>query len=156
MEKKEEMKNQKENVRRGAADCGRKNAVAGSRVREAVERKSSGRCNCAQAVACCYADVAGLDEDVVCALTAAFGSGMGTMTGTCGALVGAGVVIGAAIGDRVLAREAMKRMVKAFEDKNGATICRELKGVDTGKPLCSCNDCVADAASILEAELGKL
>lgn len=127
-----------------------------SKVDEAVERKRSGRCNCAQSVACCYADVVGIDEDTLGRVTAAFGSGMGTMTGTCGALVGAGVVIGAAIGDRTLARGVMKRIVQTFEARNGATICRDLKGIGTGVPLRACNDCVADAASILEDELKQL
>ena len=27
----------------------------------------------------------------------------------------------------------------------GATICRDLKGIDTGKVLCSCENCVRNA-----------
>lgn len=124
-----------------------------SRSEQAAERKRSGRYNCAQAVACTYADVAGLDESVIAAATSAFGTGMGTMEGTCGAIVGAGVVAGMVINDRIRARETMKNIMLNFEKKNGATVCRRLKGIDTGCPLRDCNGCCADAASMLEQEL---
>lgn len=121
-----------------------------SRIQEAVNKKSSGQYNCSQAVACTYADLTQLDEAVVARATSAFGTGMGSMDGTCGALVGAGVIIGLIDGDRVRARGAMKEVINRFKQKNGATVCRDLKGVDTGVCLRSCNDCVADAAELLE------
>lgn len=124
-----------------------------SRKEEAAERKRCGQYNCAQSVACTYADIAGVDDNVIGAATSAFGTGMGTMTGTCGALVGAGVVLGMVINDRVAARAAMKRVMAGFEQKNGATVCRELKGIGSGTPLRSCDGCVADAAELLEKEL---
>ena len=86
-----------------------------SRKDEAAERKRCGQYNCAQSVACTYADIAGVDDNVIGAATSAFGTGMGTMTGTCGALVGAGVVLGMVINDRVAARAAMKRVMVGFE-----------------------------------------
>lgn len=122
----------------------------------AAAKKRSGEYNCAQAVACTYADVVGADESLVRAATSAFGTGMGNMNGTCGALVGAGVILGIRINDRVLSRSAMKRIMTAFQAKNGATICRELKGVGTGCPLRACDGCVADAAQLLEDELRSL
>ena len=125
-----------------------------SRKEQAADRKRSGKYNCAQAVAMTYADIAGLDEDVILAVTASFGTGMGTMGGTCGALVGAGVVTGAVIKDRMRSRAAMKKILTAFRERNGATVCRDLKGIGTGCPLRDCNDCVADAAEMLERELG--
>lgn len=127
-----------------------------SRKEAAAERKRCGRFNCAQAVACTYSDIVGVDEAVIAAATSAFGTGMGTMTGTCGALVGAGVVIGMKINDRVASRAAMKRIMEAFGQRNGATVCRELKGIGTGKPLRACDDCVADAAEFLENELKRI
>ena len=39
---------------------------------------------------------------------------------------------------------------EAFQKKNGSLICKELKGVETGCPLRSCGDCIADAAEIVE------
>lgn len=127
-----------------------------SRKEAAAERKRCGRFNCAQAVACTYADIAGAGEDMIAAATSAFGTGMGTMSGTCGALVGAGVVVGMKINDRVASRAAMKRIMEAFEARNGATVCGKLKGIGTGKPLRACDDCVADAAEFLENELQGL
>lgn len=124
-----------------------------SRSKDAAEKKRSGQYNCAQAVACTYCDIAGCEESVLLAATSGFGTGMGTMDGTCGAIIGAGVVLGMVINDRIKSRAAMKRIMTAFHDKNGATVCRALKGVDTGCVLRDCNGCVADAASLLEREL---
>jgi len=122
----------------------------------AAGKKRSGKYNCAQAVACTYADIAGLDESVISAVTSSFGTGMGTMEGTCGALVGAGVVAGLKIRDRVKSRAAMKNIMSRFKEKNHSTVCRDLKGIVSGCPLRDCNGCVADAAAILEDELGIL
>ena len=61
-----------------------------SRIEEARARKSSGKYNCAQAVACSYASLTGLDEESLRNATNAYGTGMGNLEGTCGALVGAG------------------------------------------------------------------
>lgn len=120
---------------------------------EAAERKRSGRFNCAQAVACTFADCTNLSEEIISAATSAFGTGMGTMEGTCGALVGAGTILGLKINDRVKARASMKNIMTRFKEKNGATVCYQLKGIDTGTPLRDCNGCCADAAELLEKEL---
>lgn len=124
-----------------------------SRKEEAIGRKVGGQYNCAQAVACTYCDYAGVDEETIRNLTAAFGAGMGTGEGTCGALVGAGVVLGGFHKDRAAAMAAMRTLIKTFGEKNGAVTCRELKGAGTGCPLRGCNDCVGDAAGILETLL---
>ena len=42
-----------------------------------------------------------------------------------------------------------------FKERNCSTICKELKGIETKKVLRACNDCVADAAEFLEAQIGK-
>ena len=99
-----------------------------SRINEAVERKRSGKFNCAQAVACTYCDAAGLDVETMRNLTNAFGSGMGSMEGTCGALVGAGVVLGMVRGDRMASMRDMKAIVTRFRERNGSVTCHELKG----------------------------
>lgn len=51
--------------------------------------------------------------------------------------------------------QAMKEMTKKFADKNQSVICREIKGVDTGKVLRSCPGCIQDAVEILEAYLSE-
>lgn len=116
----------------------------------AVELKESGRVNCAQAVACAYADLAGLDPALLERLTAAYGAGMGTTEGTCGALVGAGTILGLTSPDRAVAMRRMKQLMHNFRTRNGSTVCADLKGIHTGLPLRSCTDCVADAATLLQ------
>lgn len=125
-----------------------------TKIAEAVERKSSGRYNCAQAVACTYCAEAGVDEETMRNMAGAFGTGMGSLEGTCGALVGAGMVVGMVRRERVAAMRDMKKITTRFLAANGSIVCRELKGIGTGCPLRACNDCVADAATLLEEVLG--
>lgn len=124
-----------------------------SRKSIAAQKKAGGKYNCAQSVATTYADYMGVSEEMAQKMTAAFGTGMGNMEGTCGALIGAGVVIGMVKKDRMEARRQMKVMMQKFQERNGATQCKALKGVGTGKCLRDCNDCVADAAEFLEEML---
>lgn len=121
-----------------------------TRKQIAVEKKQCGL-NCAQAVLCAYADIAGIDEATAMGLAAPFGAGMGNMEGTCGAIVGAGLVLGLCGGSTRQARQIMNK----FQERNGATQCKLLKGVGTGKVLRECSDCVADAAEFLEEQIGK-
>ncbi len=108
--------------------------------------------NCCQAVVRAFADTLDMPEDKLMQLGAGFGSGMATMEGTCGALVGAIMVAGLRTegnGTRELSRRIMPR----FKELCGATVCRDLKGVDTGKALCSCEDCVRNAVLAAEEAL---
>lgn len=83
-------------------------------------------------------------------IAGAYGTGMGNMEGTCGAIVGAGMIIGLATRERNLSRARMKELMTKFQERNGAIQCRKLKGIDTGKVLRDCPDCVADASEFLE------
>lgn len=116
----------------------------------AAEKKRLNTHNCAQAVVCTYCDLCGLDETMANDMAGSFGSGMGNMEGTCGALVGAGIVLGLLTKDRHLSRSRMKTIMAKFQERNGATQCKFLKGVGTGTPLRDCPDCVADASEFLE------
>ncbi len=126
------------------------------RTQSASDKKRLGSHNCAQAVISAYGDLVGLTERQCLNLGACYGLGMGNMEGTCGALVGAGAILGLAVQDRAKGREAMKSIMTKFHERNGATQCRKLKGIDTGKVLRQCTDCVADAAELLEAEMAKV
>ena len=42
-----------------------------------------------------------------------------------------------------------RALVRSFEQRCGATICKELKGVATGVPLCPCPECVRNAVLAL-------
>jgi hypothetical protein len=44
----------------------------------------------------------------------------------------------------------MREMMTKFQERNGATRCKLLKGVGTKVVLRECPDCVADAAEFLE------
>ena len=122
-----------------------------TRKQIAVEKKHCGL-NCAQAVLCAYADIAGIDEETAIRLAAPFGAGMGNMEGTCGAITGAGLVLG--LVSKGPATKQMRQIMNKFQERNGATQCKLLKGVGTGKVLRECSDCVADAAEFLEEEIG--
>ena len=117
----------------------------------AAERKKT--CNCAQAVIATYADMVGITEQQAMNLGNAFGSGMGNMEGTCGALTGAAIIVGLATGDKLRSRKVMTKIMTQFQERNGATQCKLLKGVGTGQVLLSCEGCVADASELLENEL---
>ena len=126
-----------------------------SRIEQALQRKHSGM-NCAQAVACTYCDLAGLDETTIAAMMQGFGSGIGaTMEGTCGAIVGACAIASMRNKDAGRGAAVMdsKSILKGFLEQNGSVICKELKGIGTGKVLRQCDDCVSDAARLLESVL---
>lgn len=122
----------------------------------AAEKKRCGSHNCTQAVICTYHDYTGIDEDTLKNVGNAFAAGMGNMEGTCGALVGAGVVLGLATKNKAKSVKAMRQIMTQFQQRNGATQCRLLKGVGTGKVLRESPLCVADAAEFLEEQLDKL
>ena len=65
-----------------------------TRVDKVAEKHKSGY-NCAQAVACAYCDLVGIDEETMFRLTEGLGLGMGGMEGTCGAVTAACVIAGA-------------------------------------------------------------
>ena len=116
--------------------------------------------NCAQAVACAFAEDLGRSEKEVFEIMEGFGLGMGSMT-TCGAVSAMAAVAGMKESDGNLEKPGSKKtsykvskaMIKEFQDKNGSIICREIKGVDTKKVLRSCDGCVEDAAAIVEKYL---
>lgn len=124
-----------------------------SRKGIAAEKKATGKCNCAQAVLTTYADLTGLDEDTAMCLADGFAAGMANMEGTCGALVGAGLVLGMANCDKRKTLRQMRELMAGFQERNNATQCRALKGVDTHVVLRQCPMCVSDACELLEGLL---
>ena len=106
--------------------------------------------NCCQAVVRAFADTIPLDETTLMSLSAGFGAGMGTMEGTCGALVGAIIVVGLRTGGNGTVALSRKILPRFKELCGGATICRDLKGIETGKVICSCENCVRNAVCAAE------
>lgn len=117
--------------------------------------------NCAQAVVCAFKDELGIDEEILFKATEGFGLGMGCMNGTCGAVSGAVMAAGfhnsTANFDGPKSKmdtyKLSKEILESFEKKNSSSICRELKGVDTGTILRSCPGCIEDAVDLVEKVL---
>ena len=42
-----------------------------------------------------------------------------------------------------------RQLAAGFQEKCGATICKDLKGIETGRVLCSCPECVRNAVLTL-------
>ena len=119
------------------------------RKEEAVYLKHNG-CNCAQAVMLAFKDVLPLGEDDLKKLGAGFGVGFGCMEATCGALIGANIAFGMLSDGKPSLMSKSKEMLNEFNNSCGATICKVLKGKDTGVVLCPCDDCVRCAVRLLE------
>ena len=123
------------------------------RAERAVELKSSGRYNCAQAVTAVLADQTSLSDEELKQISAGFCAGMGNMEATCGALIGAGMIAGLKTegkGTLGITRQIQEEFVK----RCGALKCRDLKTVTDGKPLCSCEDCVMNAVTVYGEIMG--
>ena len=116
----------------------------------AVELKHNG-CNCCQAVLLAFKDELSYSEEELKKIGAAFGVGMGCLEGTCGSLCAAQMILGMKEYEgKPILRDAAA-IAKDFNDRCGATICKELKGVETGVVLCECDDCVRNAVAVLES-----
>ena len=109
-------------------------------------------CNCCQAVLLAFKDELGLEKEFLMRLASGFGSGMGAMEGPCGALIGAAMTLSLLEGGKLSVRQAETKLLRDFAAKFGAVICREIKGVSTGKPICSCEYCISSAAKLVEEQ----
>ena len=110
--------------------------------------------NCCQAVLLAFQPELELPEEKLLALGACFGSGMGCMEETCGALVGAQMAQGLLKYDNCRMNPQASQLRADFEQRCGATRCKDLKGVGTGHGvLCSCEDCVRNAVDALDLML---
>ncbi len=114
------------------------------RAEKAAQLKATGACNCCQAVTNVFADTVNVDEETLKALSAGFLAGMGCGEATCGALIGANIIAGLRTGGNGTVKVS-RALLAAFKEKCGATICRELKGFETGGVLCDCPNCVKNA-----------
>lgn len=98
--------------------------------------------NCAQSVACAFAEDLGADRLLTLRMATGFGGGMGRTGATCGALTGAFMALGLAFGMQDASDQAAKERTYAlvaeasrrFRERTGALSCRDLLGVDLGTP----------------------
>ncbi|MCR5453349.1 MAG: C-GCAxxG-C-C family protein [Lachnospiraceae bacterium] len=118
------------------------------RKEKAVEYKHTGS-NCCQSVLKAFKDKIDLPEETLNKMGSAFCVGMGNMEGTCGALCAAEMILGLnKYEGKPVIREA-KTISKEFQEKCGATACKDLKGIETGTVLCECDDCIRNAVEII-------
>lgn len=118
--------------------------------------------NCCQAVVCAFSEEAGVPPELLFKAGEAFGLGMGGMECTCGALTAAVMLAGFQNSDGNTAAPATKaetyklsrEMTARFREKTGAIVCKDLKGIDSGKVLCSCPDCIRMGVEVVEEVLG--
>ena len=128
-----------------------------SRVNDADLRHRRGF-NCAQAVACTYCDLLGVNEVTALRGLEAFGAGIAASGSTCGAVCGLLFLAGLKNSSGDLQNRTSKgatvrlgtQLLQQFESWNGSALCRELKGLATGKVLRSCSGCIKDAARLAE------
>lgn len=123
------------------------------RVAEIKDKHTRGY-NCAQIVLCSYAEELGIDEETLFRISEGFGAGM---MQTCGAVTAMFMALGLANSSGNLqvcdtkpqTMKKVRELAAEFEQKNGSIVCRELKGIDTGKVLRSCDGCIEDGIRIL-------
>lgn len=120
---------------------------------KAVELKHGGY-NCAQAVLCVFTEETGLSEEFLKRIGAGFGVGMGCMEATCGALISAEILMGLEEYKGTPVLRNAREMHQKFTEKCGASICKDLKGRDTGSVICECDDCVRCAVELAEKLYG--
>jgi C_GCAxxG_C_C family probable redox protein len=133
-----------------------------TRVEKALEYHKKGY-NCSQAVVCAFCDKTRLSEKDAFKISEALGFGDSDSYGTCGAVTGMALVMGMVNSSGNLDKPDSKadtykktrELNEKFREANGSTICRDLKGMDSGKVLRSCDGCIADAAAILSEVLGE-
>ena len=124
-----------------------------SRVDQTKERHDKGY-NCAQAVACTYCDLFGVEEDTAFKMAEGFGLGMGVQS-VCGALTGALMIAGLenSSGQQLAGTTKRQTYKKArdlaaqFEERSGAVLCSALKSAASHT---SCEDCIRNAAQLIE------
>ena len=97
--------------------------------------------NCAQSVACAFADKVDLDKVALFKVTEGLGLGMGGMNGSTGDLELAN--------SKAVSYKDARECIARFLEKNQSVVCRDLKGVETGNVLRACPDCISDAVEII-------
>ena len=130
-----------------------------NRREKAVEYHHMGY-NCAQAVACVFADKLGYSEDEIFRFTEGFGGGMGATQGVCGA-VSAMVLVAGAIKSFGLDKlpetnkkesyDSARMLMEKFDAEIGTIMCKEIKS----EQHFSCDECIVKAVEILEEFIGE-
>ena len=94
--------------------------------------------NCAQAVACAYADLLNMQQQDIARMVSGFGGGFGRMREVCGAVSGMVFVLNVLQGsddpkdgaEKSAHYARVQQLCKAYEAENGSIVCRVLLGLD--------------------------
>ena len=128
-------------------------------VEKALELHSKGY-NCAQSVICAFEERTGVDGNTLYKLSEGFGAGMGNRNNVCGALSGAVMLAGVveSSGDinnpsKSLTYKKSGKISEIFEEKCRATSCCDIKGLKSGTPTVSCDECIKIAVEAAEEVL---
>lgn len=109
---------------------------------EKAERLFREGFNCSQSVFLAFSDKYGISDEIALRISSSFGGGMGRMREVCGTfsamLMVAGLETGSVIGrdsaQKLENYQMVRELAADFKEKNGTIICRELLGIDKGKP----------------------
>jgi C_GCAxxG_C_C family probable redox protein len=128
--------------------------------------------SCSQSVLSALAERWNVGLDVSLRIAAGFGGGVARSAGVCGCVTGGIMVIGLTQqgispeenrSEREKTYEACRRFMRAFEERNGSSLCSELLGCDISTPeglakahqeglyQWRCTKLVRDAVEILES-----
>ena len=131
------------------------------RAKEASELFNSGL-YCSQAVLGAFCEKYGMEKDLAFKISCGLNSGV-RCADVCGVVSGAILVIGLKYGDdKAVCNLKTEEYIKAFKEKNGSIICRDLLGCDISTPdgkekavdenlfKTRCVDMVKSAAQILD------
>lgn len=136
---------------------------------------------CSQAIALAFADLTGVDEEILSKTALPFGGGLGRLRLTCGAVSGMAIIVGLVFSDAENSAENKKQtyarvqeLCAKFQERNGSLICADLlsganlkvqvggeaeKRTENYYKKRPCGELVYDCAAILEEYLkenGKL
>lgn len=107
-----------------------------TRAEEARKNFENGY-NCTQAVVLAFADMIGIDKNLLLKTVSSFGGGMARLREVCGSVSGMFFVIGALYGysnpenqeQKKQHYERIQKLAKKFRDENGSIVCRDLLGL---------------------------
>jgi C_GCAxxG_C_C family probable redox protein len=132
--------------------------------------------SCSQAVFSALAERWNIDPSVSLRIAAGFGGGLARSAQTCGCVTGAIMAIGLAQrgispeenrSEKEKTCETSRRFMRAFEERNGSTLCSELLGCNISTPeglaearqkglfQSRCNKLVRDAVEIVQGMLAQ-
>ncbi len=129
-------------------------------VEKALVMHSKGY-NCAQAVACAFAEKLNMDESVLYKIAEGFGAGIGNRKYACGALSGAVMLVGCALSNGDVSNSSKfdtykisGKVADTFAEKCMAVNCMDIKGIESGNPTVSCSECIEIAVNAVSDVLG--